>query len=76
MGEILNRLKALRKRMNEEKIDFYIIPTNDYHGSEYVGAYINVVKAGSTLTNYAGTFNGAGRGLYYDISTRRVDYSK
>ena len=62
------------ERDNKLKLSQWSAPTPDE--SEYVGAYINVVKAGSTLTNYAGTFNGAGRGLYYDISTRRVDYSK
>ncbi len=55
MGEILNRLKSLRKRMNEEKIDFYIIPTNDYHGSEYVGAYFKAREYITGFTGSAGT---------------------
>ena len=30
------QLKALREKMKEKGIDIYVIPTNDYHGSEYM----------------------------------------
>ena len=32
-----NPLQALRDRMAEYHIDAYLIPTADFHGSEYVG---------------------------------------
>ena len=31
------RLAALRKLMREKNIDMYIVPTADFHQSEYVG---------------------------------------
>lgn len=31
----MKRLEALREKMKEENIDFYIVPTGDPHGSEY-----------------------------------------
>ena len=31
------RLEALRKQMEEKKIDVYVVPTADFHQSEYVG---------------------------------------
>ena len=33
------QLKALRDKMKERGIDTYIVPTTDYHGSEYVNEY-------------------------------------
>lgn len=33
---ILGRLQALREKMAAEKIDFYMMPTADFHNSEYV----------------------------------------
>ena len=37
--EIPMRLKKLRQKMEEAGIDIYFIPTNDYHGSEYVSDF-------------------------------------
>ena len=34
---VLERLKALRELMKERKIDAYLVPTDDFHASEYVG---------------------------------------
>ena len=51
---IIERLTNLRKRMNEEKVDFYLIPTNDYHGSEYVGNYFKTREFISSFTGSAG----------------------
>lgn len=31
------KIKALRDRMSRHNIDIYIVPTCDFHGSEYVG---------------------------------------
>ena len=33
------QLQALRDVMAQHKIDAYLIPTDDFHGSEYVGAH-------------------------------------
>lgn len=40
--QILDRLKNLRKAMKETGIDFYMIPTADFHSSEYVSDYFKV----------------------------------
>lgn len=39
---IQNRLKQLRKVMKDKHIDFYMIPTADFHNSEYVNDYFKV----------------------------------
>lgn len=36
---VLDRIERLRNVMEQQKIDCYIIPTDDYHHSEYVGDY-------------------------------------
>jgi len=36
---VKERIAALRARMKETGIDAYLIPTDDFHGSEYVGEY-------------------------------------
>ena len=33
------RLSALRKCMEEKNIDVYVVPTADFHQSEYVGEH-------------------------------------
>ena len=35
-------LEALRKRMRAAGVDLYIIPTTDYHGSEYVNDIVKI----------------------------------
>ena len=35
------RIAALRGVMEEKGIDIYIVPTADFHQSEYVGGYFN-----------------------------------
>ena len=37
---IQERLKELRAQMQERGIDIYIVPTSDFHQSEYVGEYL------------------------------------
>ncbi|MBQ4571377.1 MAG: aminopeptidase P family protein [Bacilli bacterium] len=53
--DIINNLNNLRKLMKENKIDAYIVPTNDFHGSEYVGDYFKVRSFISGFTGSAGT---------------------
>ena len=39
---IQERLTLLRAKMQEEGIDFYMMPTADFHNSEYVNDYFKV----------------------------------
>lgn len=52
---INERLAALKAAMKEADIDCYIIPTSDYHNSEYVSEYFMVRKYFSGFTGSAGT---------------------
>ena len=52
---IRERLDALREQMNEEKIDAYYIPTDDFHLSEYVGDHFKCREYMSGFTGSAGT---------------------
>ena len=49
------RLSALRALMGERKISAYIIPSDDFHGSEYVGGYFKARAYMSGFTGSAGT---------------------
>ncbi|MEG2012594.1 MAG: aminopeptidase P family protein [Anaerovoracaceae bacterium] len=49
------QLLALREKMKEQNIDIYIIPTTDYHGSEYVNEFFTCRKYISGFTGSAGT---------------------
>ena len=56
MNELIqSRLTALRKVMKEKNIDYYVIPTADFHGSEYVNEYFKVREYFSGFTGSAGT---------------------
>ena len=55
METIKERLAALRQRMKEEKITAYMIPTEDFHASEYVGDYFKCRKYITGFTGSAGT---------------------
>lgn len=48
-------LKELQKLMKKEKIDYYIVPTDDDHQSENVGEYFQARKYLSGFTGSAGT---------------------
>lgn len=50
-----SELEVLRKRMREAGVDLYIIPTTDYHGSEYVNDYFKCREYVSGFTGSAGT---------------------
>lgn len=52
---VKERIEKLRKLMKEHGIDLYIIPTSDYHQSEYVGEYFGARKYMSGFTGSAGT---------------------
>ena len=36
---VKERITALREVMAEKKIDAYLVPTDDFHASEYVGEF-------------------------------------
>jgi Xaa-Pro aminopeptidase len=52
MFMILERIHQLRKAMAARKIDIYLVPTADFHASEYVGDYF---KAREYLTGFNGS---------------------
>lgn len=52
---IQNRLKALRSLMQENGIDYYMMPTADFHNSEYVNDYFKVREYFSNFTGSNGT---------------------
>lgn len=49
------RIQALRVLMKERGIDAYLIPTDDFHASEYVGDYFKCRKYMTGFTGSAGT---------------------
>ena len=49
---VKEKLEALRKLMKEKKIDAYIIPTSDFHETEYVGDYF---KAREFMSGFSGS---------------------
>ena len=55
MNIIPERLMALRRVMAQKKIDAVLIPTSDFHASEYVGAYFQTREYFSGFTGSAGT---------------------
>lgn len=52
---IQERLNKLRENMQKAGIDWYLIPTSDYHDSEYVSEFFMVRKYFSGFTGSAGT---------------------
>ena len=50
--KVSERIEELRREMDAEGIDIYIVPTADYHHSEYVGEYF---KARQFLTGFTGS---------------------
>lgn len=53
--EIQERVEALRSLMSERGIDIYIVPSADYHQSEYVGEYFKAREFITGFTGSAGT---------------------
>ena len=52
---IKERLVALRAEMKKRNIDIYVVPTADFHESEYVGEYFKARKYITGFTGSAGT---------------------
>ena len=55
MNQYRLRIKKLRDKMKCENISYVIIPTGDYHTSEYVGDYFKVREFFSGFTGSNGT---------------------
>ena len=53
--KIADRIRCLRREMEREGIDIYIVPSADYHGSEYVGEYFKARQFITGFTGSAGT---------------------
>ena len=52
---IKERLSQLRRLMEERGMDAYLVPTADFHESEYVGEYFKCRKFLTGFTGSAGT---------------------
>ena len=52
---INERLAALRAEMKKDGIDWYIVPSGDCHGSEYLSDYFRTMRFISGFTGSAGT---------------------
>ena len=77
-----DRLTALRGLMMEREIDIYVIPTADFHESEYVGEYFKARKYMTGFTGSAGvavvTMKNAGLwtdGRYFIQAERQLEGS-
>jgi Xaa-Pro aminopeptidase len=55
MNVYKSRIDMLRKLLKKEGVDFYIVPTSDFHSSEYVNEYFKVREYLSGFTGSAGT---------------------
>lgn len=53
--EIQERIHMLRLAMKENGVDAYMVPTTDFHGSEYVNEYFKCREYLSGFTGSAGT---------------------
>ncbi len=49
------RLQALREEMKKRNIDIYVVPTSDFHESEYVGEHFKARRFITGFTGSAGT---------------------
>lgn len=52
---VKDRIKLLRETLENEHIDYYLIPTGDFHNSEYVSDYFKVREYFSGFTGSNGT---------------------
>lgn len=55
MSENRERILKLQEKMQELNIDMYLVPTADFHQSEYVGDYFKARKWLSGFSGSAGT---------------------
>ncbi len=58
---VRDRIEKLRESMKAAGIDCYLIPTSDYHDSEYVSGFFQVRKYFSGFTGSAGTLVVSGK---------------
>lgn len=77
------KLELLRKKMKEKDIDYYLIPTSDFHNSEYVGNHFKIREWYSGFTGSNGTLlvgeNSAGLwtdGRYYVQAEKELEGSR
>lgn len=65
---VQKRLSALRELMKKRGVDAYLVPTDDFHASEYVGDYFKCRKYITGFTGSAGTavITGDMAGLWTD----------
>lgn len=82
MSEIKNRMQALREEMKKRNMSVYIVPTSDFHESEYVDDYFKARKYITGFTGSAGvavvTLEEAGLwtdGRYYIQAERQLEGS-
>ena len=52
---VRERIEALRKVMRDSGVDMYMVPTDDFHSSEYVGDYFKCRNYITGFTGSAGT---------------------
>lgn len=52
---VRERIEKLQELMKKQDIQFYIVPTADYHQSEYVGEHFKARKYLTGFTGSAGT---------------------
>lgn len=55
MNRIAKRIGQLQKMIRERRIDAYLVPTSDYHESEYVGAHFACREYITGFTGSSGT---------------------
>lgn len=55
MSEARERIQALREQMKQRNMSVYIVPTADFHESEYVNEYFKTRKYLTGFTGSAGT---------------------
>jgi Xaa-Pro aminopeptidase len=55
MNVFKKRIEDLQKLLKAEGVDYYIVPTSDFHSSEYVNAYFKMRAFLSGFTGSAGT---------------------
>ena len=55
MGIILDRIHEMKEILKKEGVDFYLVPTADFHNSEYVNEYFKVRQFLSGFTGSNGT---------------------
>lgn len=55
MMNVLEKIEALRLQMKKQGVDYYIVPTADFHQSEYVGEHFKAREYITGFTGSAGT---------------------